>query len=129
MIQGFALLLGLQLAGETVSRFFGLPVPGPVLGMAFLVIALAVRASFAGPDPTATEASLGRVADGLIGSLSILFVPAGVGVVQYLDLLAAQGAAIATTLVVTTVLTMIATVATFRAIKRLQGRAEEETTP
>ena len=75
------------------------------------------------------RAPLGRVADGLLGSLAILFVPAGVGVVQYLDLIAAQGAAIVVTLVVSTVVTMLATVATFRLIKRGMGRGGEEETP
>ncbi len=129
MIAGFAILLVLQLAGEVTARGLGLPVPGPVLGMAFLVAGLAIWARMGGSDPVAAEAPLGRVADGLLGSLAILFVPAGVGVVQYLDLIAAQGAAIVVTLVVSTVVTMLATVATFRLIKRVMGRGGEEETP
>lgn len=127
MIAGFAILLVLQLAGEVTARGLGLPVPGPVLGMAFLVAGLAVWARMGGSDPVGAEAPLGRVADGLLGSLAILFVPAGVGVVQYLDLIATQGTAIVVTLVVSTVVTMLATVATFRLIKRAMGRGEEET--
>ncbi len=126
MIAGFAILLGLQLAGEIVAHWLGLPVPGPVLGMAFLVCGLAGWALAGGPDPLRPEAPLGRVADGLLGSLAILFVPAGVGVVQYLDLIAAEGTAIVVTLVASTVITMVVTVATFRMVKRLTGRADEE---
>jgi putative effector of murein hydrolase LrgA (UPF0299 family) len=129
MILGFALLLGLQLVGEIVSRGLGLPVPGPVLGLALLVAGLAAWTAIGGRDATAAEAPLGRVADGLLGSLAILFVPAGVGVVQYLDLLAAQGPAIGVTLVVSTWVAMLATVATFRLIKRLTGRGDEEARP
>lgn len=129
MIAGFALLLGLQLVGEIVSRGLGLPVPGPVLGMALMVVGLAIWSAMRGPDPTEPKAPLGRVADGLLGSLAILFVPAGVGVVQYLDLLTAQGPAIVATLIGSTVVAMLATVATFRLIKRLTGRADEEAQP
>lgn len=130
MIAGVALLLGFQLAGEIVSRGLGLPVPGPVLGMALLVAGLAAWSAAGGPDATTREAPLGRVADGLLGSLAILFVPAGVGVVRYLDLLAAQGTAIVATLVVSTLAAMVATVSTFRLIKRLLGRGDdEEATP
>lgn len=130
MIAGFAILLMLQLAGEVTARGLGLPVPGPVLGMAFLVVGLAIRERTGAPDPVAGDAPRGRVADGLLGSLAILFVPAGVGVVQYLDLIAAQGAAIVVTLVASTMITLLATVATFRLIKRATGRgAEGEETP
>lgn len=129
MVAGFAILLTLQLLGEVTARGLGLPVPGPVLGMAFLVVGLAVWVRMGASDPVAEHAPLGRVADGLLGSLAILFVPAGVGVVQYLDLIAAQGMAIVVTLVISTVITMLATVATFRLIKRAMGRATEEGAP
>lgn len=129
MIAGFALLLGLQLVGEIVARGLGLPVPGPVLGMALMVVGLGLWTAVRGPDPTAPEAPLGRVADGLLGSLAVLFVPAGVGVVQYLDLLTAQGPAIVATLIGSTMAAMLATVATFRLIKRLTGRTDEEVQP
>lgn len=126
MIPGFAILLGLQLVGEIVAHALGLPVPGPVLGMALLVAGLAAWSFAGGPDPLRAEAPLGRAADGLLGSLAVLFVPAGVGVVQYLDLIAAEGTAIVVTLVASTVITMVVTAATFRLVKRLTGRGDEE---
>lgn len=125
MIAGFAILLVLQLAGEVTARGLGLPVPGPVLGMAFLVAGLAIWARMGGPDPVTATAPLGKVADGVLANLSILFVPAGVGVVQYLDLIAAEGSAIVVTLIASTLITMLATVATFRLIKRATGRGDE----
>lgn len=129
MIPGFAILLGLQLAGEIAARGLGLPVPGPVLGMAFLVAGLAAWSLAGGPDPLHPEAPLERAADGLLGSLAVLFVPAGVGVVQYLDLIAAEGTAIVVTLVVSTLITLVVTVATFRLVKRLTGRGAEGVEP
>jgi holin-like protein len=63
------------------------------------------------------ESDLGKAARGLLAALPLLFVPAGVGVVQYLGLLRDQGLA----LVVSTVATLLATVGVFLLIKRLTG--------
>ena len=130
MIAGFAVLLVLQLVGEVISRGLGLPVPGPVIGMALLVAGLALFARFGRADPAEPGAPVGRVADGLLSVLSLLFVPAGVGVVQYLDLLAAEGIAVVGTLIVSTFVTLVATVVTFRLIARATGAgADEEAMP
>lgn len=82
MIGGLAALLLCQLAGEAVARAFHLPIPGPVLGMGLLLAALLAR--------RAVPAGLALAADGLLGHLGLLFVPAGVGVVLHLDVLAAD---------------------------------------
>jgi holin-like protein len=67
------------------------------------------------------ESDLGKAARGLLAALPLLFVPAGVGVVQYLGLLRDQGLALAVALVVSTVATLLATVGVFLLIKRLTG--------
>jgi holin-like protein len=54
-----------------------------------------------------------------------LFVPAGVGVVQYMGLLREHGLALAAALVVSTVATLIATVGVFLLVKRLTGAKGE----
>ncbi|MGC0390286.1 CidA/LrgA family protein [Bradyrhizobium liaoningense] len=56
---------------------------------------------------------------GLLAHLSLLFVPAGVGVVQELDLLASHGIAIILVLALSVVVTLLATVLTFRLVSRL----------
>ena len=43
MIQALALLLLFQLGGEATARGLSLPVPGPVLGMVALTLALAAE--------------------------------------------------------------------------------------
>jgi len=80
MIGAVAVLLLCQLAGEALSRAFGLPVPGPVIGMGILLAALLAR----GGAPE----SLAGTADQILAHLGLLFVPAGVGVVLHLDVLA-----------------------------------------
>lgn len=75
MLRGFSILLVFQLAGEVLTRVAGWPVPGPVVGMALLLGALALGLP--------AEGELSRVTSGLLGHLSILFVPAGVGVMLH----------------------------------------------
>ena len=43
MLFAITLLLLFQLAGEAISLLFKLPIPGPVIGMALLFAALALR--------------------------------------------------------------------------------------
>jgi len=126
MIRGVFLLLAFQLLGEVLARGFGLPAPGPVVGLALLVAAMAgYRAWRPYDDEALAESELGRAAAGLIANLSLLFVPAGVGVVQYLGLLQAQGAALAAALLVSTFVTLLATVGVFLLVKRMIGLRRE----
>jgi len=41
MIRGFFLLLACQLVGEVLARGLALPAPGPVIGLALLMLGLA----------------------------------------------------------------------------------------
>jgi holin-like protein len=123
MIASLTLILLCQLVGEVVVRGLGVPVPGPVLGLALLLLLLLTRdrvqAVARGPLEHDAVESASR---GLLAHLSLLFVPAGVGVVQKLDLLAAHGAMITIILAVSVVVTLLATVATFRLASRLLTR-------
>jgi putative effector of murein hydrolase LrgA (UPF0299 family) len=101
MLNYLTLILGCQLVGELVTRALMIPVPGPVLGMVLLFVLLVFRGSI--PD------KLSATTDGLLGHLSLLFVPAGVGVMLHFPLLGADWLAITVALVVSTVLTIAAT--------------------
>ena len=107
------MLLSCQLVGETVTRGLGLGLPGPVLGMALLAGVLMWRPSLHGV--------VGPVAGGLLSNLSLLFVPAAVGVVQVLPLLAREGVAIGAAVLVSTVASLVVTALTFRAVVRMRG--------
>lgn len=127
MIRGLFVLLFCQLVGEVVARGLALPVPGPVLGLALLTAGLAAWSRWRPLSDEALAASdVGRVSMGLLGSLSILFVPAGVGVVQYAGLFSQYGLALAAALLVSTFVALLATVGVFLLVKRLLGHAEKE---
>jgi putative effector of murein hydrolase LrgA (UPF0299 family) len=126
MIRGFLILLALQLVGEVAARGLALPAPCPVIGLALMVGALSLYRRRRPFDEEALAASeLGRAASGLLAALPLLFVPAGVGVVQYRGLLRDQGVALAAALVVSTVVTLVATVGVFLLVKRFAGTREE----
>jgi holin-like protein len=126
MIRGFFILLAFQLVGEVLARGLALPAPGPVIGLALLVVALGLYDRWRPLDEETLAASdVGRAARGLLAALPLLFVPAGVGVVQYLGLLREQGLALAAALVISTVATLIATLGVFLLVKRLTGSKGE----
>lgn len=116
MIPALLTLLLSQLAGETLSRGLGLPLPGPVLGMLLLI---ALFTAF-----PKTIDLVRPVAQGILGHLSLLFVPAGTGVVGHLDRLAAQGLPIFLALVGSTLLAIAAGALAFTAVARLMGTEE-----
>ena len=125
MVFGFTVLLLCQLAGEVFARALGLPVPGPVVGLVLLALGLAwVHRRPSTPLERFESLSVTRVADGLLANLSLLFVPAGVGVVEQAGVLRAQAVALGTSLVISTALTLLVTVLVFIGVKRLLGKAE-----
>lgn len=113
MIRALALILLCQLAGEVATRATGLPVPGPVLGMALLWGLMSVSAAIA--------TMVKPVGEGILRHLSLLFVPAGVGVVGHIDQLGEQALALGLAIVVSTALAIVAGAAAFTLVARLTG--------
>jgi putative effector of murein hydrolase LrgA (UPF0299 family) len=122
MIASLSLILLCQLVGEVVVRGLGLPLPGPVVGLMLLLVLLVARDRFGllARGPLQGE-GVENASRGLLANLSLLFVPAGVGVVQKLDLIAEHGLAIAAVLAASVVVTLLVTVATFLGANRLLG--------
>jgi holin-like protein len=113
MLRAFVVIVCFQFAGEALSRFAGLPVPGPVVGLALLVLA-----ALAWP-PLGREVE--EVADLLLRHLSLLFVPAGVGVLQYLDLLRREWLPLIAVVVLSTALTLAVSALVFAAMAARRG--------
>ena len=115
MVRAFLVLLGLQWVGEVGARLTGLPVPGPVLAMAALVVILYWRQSVPG--------DVDRAARGLLDHLSLLFVPAGVGVIVHLQRLREAAVPIAAALVTSTLITIVVTA---KVVERLSPREDPD---
>jgi holin-like protein len=110
MIACLTLLLACQLAGEVIARLTHLPVPGPVLGMLLLFFGLIVKGE--APRP------LQETADRVLSHLSLLFVPAGVGIMLHADLLVANWLPIVLSLAVSTALTIAVTALVAQGLAR-----------
>ncbi len=113
MLPFVTLLLVCQSAGEVLARVAGLPVPGPVVGLVLLFGGLALRGR---PAPTLEEN-----ADRFLAHLSLLFVPAGVGVVQYLSLLTEEWLAVSVSIVGSAIAAIAATGLTMRVLSGGRG--------
>ncbi len=126
MIASLSIILICQLIGEVIVRGLHVPVPGPVIGMALLFLMLIARdrntALARGP---LRDNAVEGTAKGMLAHLSLLFVPAGVGVVQNLDLLEQRGIAIALVLAASVLVTLLVTVGTFLIINRLMVRRRQ----
>ncbi|MBN9042062.1 MAG: hypothetical protein BGP05_09275 [Rhizobiales bacterium 62-47] len=123
MIASLGLILLCQLIGEIAVRESGLPIPGPVIGLLLLFMLLLGRDRLAilrrGP---LHSGGVETAANGMLAHLSLLFVPAGVGVVQQLDLVTDHGIGIFVILVLSAVVTLVVTSLAFVATSRLLAR-------
>ena len=72
ILRGFLTLLVFQLAGTELEHWLRVPVPGPVIGMVLLAGWMLARGK-------GRHADVETTADGLLGWLPLLFVPAGGG--------------------------------------------------
>lgn len=123
MLRALALLLACQLVGEIVTRGLELPLPGPVLGLVILAALLFASARRPGimPDDI-DETALGQVSNRLLAIMGVLFVPAGVGIVQESGPLGQYGLALAAALLISTVLTLVVAAWVFVLVSRLLER-------
>lgn len=121
MIGALTTLLLFQLIGEVIVRTLALPLPGPVLGMLLLFFALLLRGSI--------PQSLTTTSEGILQHLSLLFVPAGVGVMVHRATLQAEWLATLITIASSTLITIVVTAFSMRFLLRLTRRsssAQEE---
>lgn len=102
-----------QLGGELLSRFAQLPVPGPVIGMVALVFGFALSPRLL--------ALVRPVAQNFLSHLSLLFIPAGVGIVGQWDALKTQLPALFVAVAVSTVLALAVSALVFQWVARATG--------
>lgn len=79
MLKGIIILLIFQFLGECISKFFSLLIPGPVIGMVLLLLFLIFKKSSFPSLDTAVYLHLRY--------LSLLFIPAAMGIITQLDII------------------------------------------
>ena len=115
MIHTFTVLLLFQLAGELIVHAFGWPFPGPVVGMALFFLTLLLRGTVSHELRAGTS--------GLLQHLSLLFVPAGAGVMLHLQRIADEWVPITVALFAST---FIGLAVTAIVIRLMAGDSEKE---
>ncbi len=118
MVEWITVLIVCQLAGEAFVAFTHVPIPGPVCGMALLFAGLVWNGRV--PD------DLGKTADGLLSNLSLLFVPAGAGVMLHFKLLAGDWLPLGAALIVNTLLTIAVRTCLVARLSRKPSQTFEE---
>lgn len=113
MLNGFLTLLLCQLFGELLVLATQMPVPGPVVGMVFLLLILIVKKK--------TPDSVRLVSEGLLRHLALLYVPAGVGLMVHLELISEYWLAILVALLVSTFITLLVTALVFKLSGKVLG--------
>lgn len=114
MIRSLAILIAFHTAGSVISTLLLPVIPGNVIGLVLLAVALAaglVRLRWVEP-----------AADLLVDNLAFLFVPAGVGVMAYTDLIARDWLPISISVLVSLVLVLVVTGRVTQAVARLVER-------
>jgi holin-like protein len=99
-LRGLAWLLVLQSVGVLLSRGLSLPLPGPVIGMMLLLVALRWAV---------VREPVSACADYVLSHLSLLFVPVGVGVMTHLSVVSEYGGRMLLVLVLSTLIGLAVT--------------------
>lgn len=117
LIMGMSVLLTCQFVGELLAIGLGLPIPGPVVGMVILLLGLSIY----GKVPK----SLRLTGEGLLRYLTLLFVPAGVGLMVHFGLIGIDFWPIVVTLVVSTAITLGVTGWLLERLNRHHGGGQQ----
>jgi holin-like protein len=110
MLGALTVLLVYQLIGEIIVQFLRLPIPGPVVGLLLLFLTLCLRGKLAEP--------LRDTANGILQHLSLLFVPAGVGVMVHFARVSGEWLPILLAVLISTALAIGVSALVMRALMR-----------
>jgi putative effector of murein hydrolase LrgA (UPF0299 family) len=116
MIEAITVILICQLIGEGLARLSGLPIPGPVLGLLLLFLGLLARDRLKPEAAPIDSTPLGVLATFLLAHLSLLFVPAGVGIIGQAETVARHGIGLLLALVLSTAAAILVTALVFTAL-------------
>ena len=108
MLNSIFIILFFQLMGEFIQKFFEFSIPGPVIGLIFLLSVLLIIKKI-NKKHEAFDTNLVISAENLLSYLPLLFIPVGVGVVMHLSLLEENLVSVLLVIVFGTLLTLALT--------------------
>ena len=105
-----------------MARMLGLPVPGPVLGMVLLFVLIAARGAVLPASRRDETGHLNAVSSTLLANFSLMFLPAGVGIIQQGQVLAANWLGLVVAIAVSSIVSLAITGWVFVAVSRVMAR-------
>ena len=113
MAKQFGIIFGCLLVGELLALVPGLNIPGSILGM--LVLTVLLERGVVRPE------SIAPVCRFLIKNMAFFFVPPGVALMLYFDIIKAQFWPIVIATVVSTVLVLVVTGWVHQLVRKSNG--------
>lgn len=101
MVKQCSVIFGCLAAGEFLTWIFGLPVPGSILGMLLLTFLLERK--------VVNVSSVKGISQFLVSNMGFFFVPSGVAIMLYFDVIAAQWVPIVVATTVSIALVLVVT--------------------
>ena len=119
MLKGITILVAFQLIGEVVAASFRLPISGPIIGMVLLLMWMHGNGGI--------DNSLSSAADGLLANMAILFVPVGVGAMDYAGVLQRHWLVVAIAIMFGTATTIATTALAAKLLAKIQATRRSTT--
>lgn len=110
ILKQWILILFVYFLGEVVSKSLSLPIPGNIMGMIFLFLFLVTG--------VIKLEKIEDAAKSILGNLAFLFIPAGVGLMNYFGIISNYVAQILFIVVITTFIVMSCTGLTVQLVSR-----------
>jgi holin-like protein len=108
-LRQLAIILVICFTGEALNRLLNIPIPGNVIGMIILLISLLT--GFIKVE------AIEDVTEFLLKHLAFFFVPAGVGVISSMDILAKNFLPMLTVILLSSIVVIVVTGITVQIIK------------
>ena len=118
LLQGFAILLFLQWLSTEIIAFLGIPFPAPLMGMLILTALLCTG--------VVKEKYIEDICGALIDKMALLFLPAGVSMILYLDVIKAELLPISLTLVISSLVILCSTALVLEMLLRKKEKGGQQ---
>ena len=118
LLHGLAILLALQWLSTEVITFLGIPFPPPLLGMLILTALLCTG--------VIKEDYIEDICTALIDKMALLFLPAGVSMILYLDVIKAELLPISLTVILSSVIILCSTALVLEMLLRRKEKGGQQ---
>lgn len=122
MLKSIFIIFLYQLIGESVQKYFELTIPGPVIGLIFLLVSLILLRQTKSAYIKKTKKEISHTSNYITSYLSLLFVPIGVGVVMHLTYLEQNYIPVLAVIFISTILTIGFTAVLMEKINNYQKK-------